>query len=306
MNSRKRANSRGGVFRQISSAESLRRSSLCFRRFYGSIPRRRARLERVEKTRRYRRDFIHRRQKARFVHFRRFVNSTYLSHELQRRRPNLFRGNGRLEVEQRLDVSAHGMDPGSATGVHSARRAWMTSTRAARAAGSAEAMTAATRRISAERTHHCRARHFHVVEDSYPRDGPVRIRPLRLPRCLRRPSPRLRAITPARRLPRLRANRKPNAEFARSCANGKRQYAGHSDQRNRQRDEREASKHDRVETIRSQNFGAHVFERGGASRWAGRRTCRESAGDRRDQRVRIGMRMHEKTARQKSLLSMAL
>ena len=93
------------------SSESRGSSSLCFCRLGCSILGRRAGLERMEKTGRDSGYFIHRRQEGRFVYLRRLLDSTDFSHELERRCPNLFRGNGWLEVEKRLDVSAHGLGP---------------------------------------------------------------------------------------------------------------------------------------------------------------------------------------------------
>ena len=166
--------------RRNSSSVSRGSSNLCFCRLCFAILGRRAGLEGVEKTGRDSRYFIHRSQKPRFVYLRRLVDSTDFSDELERRCPNLVRGNGWLEVEKSLDVSAHrlgpylpkfkpckrtrnyaatirqrcaeGPQPIQERQVHSARRAWMTSMRAARAAGSADAMTAAANRISAETT----------------------------------------------------------------------------------------------------------------------------------------------------------
>jgi hypothetical protein len=96
---------------QNSRSESLGGSSLCFCRLYGSILWRRAGLERVEKPGRDRCNFIHRSQEGRFVYLRRLVDSADFSDELERRCPNLFRGNGWLEVEKSLDVSAHRLAP---------------------------------------------------------------------------------------------------------------------------------------------------------------------------------------------------
>ena len=97
--------------RQNSGSESLGSSSLRFGSLYGSIPWRRAGLERMEKTGRDSCNFIHRSEKPRFVYLRRLVDSTDFSDELERRCPNLFRGNGWLEVEKSLDVSAHRLGP---------------------------------------------------------------------------------------------------------------------------------------------------------------------------------------------------
>ena len=101
----------GRRVRQNSSSESLSSSSFRFCRLYGSISWRRAGLKRLEKTSRDGCDFIHRRQEASFVGLRRLVDSTDFSHELERRRPNLFRGDRRLKVEECFNVSAHGLGP---------------------------------------------------------------------------------------------------------------------------------------------------------------------------------------------------
>jgi hypothetical protein len=113
-----RTKSYGGGFARNSRSESLGSSSLCFCRLYRSVPWRRAGFERVEKTSRDGCYFIHGSQEASFVCLRRLVDSTDFSDELERRCPNLFRGNGRLEVEKSLDVSAHRLGPYAAKFKH--------------------------------------------------------------------------------------------------------------------------------------------------------------------------------------------
>ena len=50
------------------------------------------------------------RQEQAFVGLRRLVEAANFSHKLQRSRSNLFVGNGRIEVEKRLDIPAHQHD----------------------------------------------------------------------------------------------------------------------------------------------------------------------------------------------------
>ena len=60
---------------------------------------------------------------------------------------------------------------------------------------------------------------------------------------------------------RLRADRQPDAELARPPAHRKRQHAGDADDRDGERDGREAAEHERVQPVRREHFGAHVLER---------------------------------------------
>ena len=95
--------------RPNSGSKSLGSSSLRFGRFHFSIPRRRAGFQRVKKSRRDSRYLIHSGEEPNFVGPRRLMDSTDFSDELERRCPNLFRGDGRLKVEKSFDVSAHGI-----------------------------------------------------------------------------------------------------------------------------------------------------------------------------------------------------
>src|SRR6266480_276867 len=62
----------------------------------------------------------------------------------------------------------------------------------------------------------------------------------------------------------LRSKRQPDAELARARTDGERQHAGNADQGNGKSDGRKDTEHHGVETIRSENFGANVFEGSGA------------------------------------------
>jgi hypothetical protein len=55
----------------------------------------------------YGRDFIDSSEKRGFVRFRGLVETGDFSDELKRSRSNLFVGNGRIEVEEVFDISAH-------------------------------------------------------------------------------------------------------------------------------------------------------------------------------------------------------
>src|SRR5271154_4370898 len=56
-------------------------------------------------------NFIDGSLKRRFVCLRRFAKTAYFPHELKRSIPNLFLGNGWIEIEENLDVSAHEQSP---------------------------------------------------------------------------------------------------------------------------------------------------------------------------------------------------
>src|SRR5206468_7285321 len=92
---------RSGRREPLSSARS-RLGSLFF-----TAPRRRVRLERVQKVSGNSGDLVDGRKECGFVGFRRFVEAAHFPHELQRGRTNLFVRHGRFEVEEGLDVSAH-------------------------------------------------------------------------------------------------------------------------------------------------------------------------------------------------------
>lgn len=90
-----------------SSAESVRRASLCFGGLFLSILRRGAGGEGIQQSSGNRGNLIDRRHEGGFVRFRRSVKSAYLSHELERSRANLLGRGGRIEVEERPDIPAH-------------------------------------------------------------------------------------------------------------------------------------------------------------------------------------------------------
>src|SRR5947207_15677634 len=79
--------------------------SLCG--FFRATSRRRGGFQRFEKLAGGRRYLFNRGEERGFVCFRRFIETTHLSHELQGSRTNLFLRDRRFEVEQHLDVSAH-------------------------------------------------------------------------------------------------------------------------------------------------------------------------------------------------------
>src|ERR1700674_4077904 len=86
---------------------------------------------------------------------------------------------------------------------------------------------------------------------------------------------------------RLRSKRQPDAELARAGADGEGENASDADQGNGKSDGRKDTEHDCVETIRSENFGANVFERSGPlNGWVARHVANDPR-DRRDERIRI-------------------
>jgi hypothetical protein len=64
-------------------------------------------LQRTEKPTRDFGYFIDGSLKRRFVCLRRFAKTADFPHELKRGIPNLFLSNGWIEIEKKLDVSAH-------------------------------------------------------------------------------------------------------------------------------------------------------------------------------------------------------
>src|SRR5215210_9019418 len=72
-----------------------------------AVLRRRIRHEIGEEVHRGVRDLVDRSVKGFLVRVRRLREAADLADVLQRRRPDLVVGRGRLEVEERLDVSAH-------------------------------------------------------------------------------------------------------------------------------------------------------------------------------------------------------
>src|ERR1700731_2178771 len=95
---------------------------------------------------------------------------------------------------------------------------------------------------------------------------------------------------------RLRSKRKPYAELARACADGEGENASDADQGDGKGDGRKDTEHNCVETIRSENFGANVFEGSGALNGLVGGHVAKDASDRRDERVRICAGMDEKAA----------
>src|SRR5258706_4522788 len=90
--------------------ESLRRPSLRLGGLFLATLRRRCSLERMEKPSRDHSDFIDGSLERGFIGLRRFVKSADLSHELQRRGANLVGIDGRTEIDEGFDISAHQND----------------------------------------------------------------------------------------------------------------------------------------------------------------------------------------------------
>jgi hypothetical protein len=93
-----------------SSAESLCGASFRFRSLFFPILRRGVRFERAEKTGRDAGYLIDCSQQGAFVCLRRFAKTADFSHELERSSPNLFGGDGRIEIEEGFDIPAHRYD----------------------------------------------------------------------------------------------------------------------------------------------------------------------------------------------------
>src|ERR1022692_457320 len=94
-----------------SGTESLGGTSSRLRSFFFPILWRCVGFERMEKASRHSGDFIDRRQERGFVGLRRLVETADLSYELQRRGSNLLGIDRRIEVEEGLDIPAHGSRP---------------------------------------------------------------------------------------------------------------------------------------------------------------------------------------------------
>jgi len=81
---------------------------ICSRGLLLAVPRRCGGFERVEEASRNRGDLVDGGRERGFVSLRWLVEATDFSHELQRSRPNLLVCHRRFEVEEGLDISAHG------------------------------------------------------------------------------------------------------------------------------------------------------------------------------------------------------
>jgi len=86
---------------------------------------------------------------------------------------------------------------------------------------------------------------------------------------------------------RLRSKRQPDAELARARADGESENASDADQGNGKGDGGEDAEHNCVETIRGENFGANVFEGGGAFHGLVDGHAANELRDWRDERIRI-------------------
>src|SRR5229473_6550008 len=95
---------------------------------------------------------------------------------------------------------------------------------------------------------------------------------------------------------RLRSKRQPDAELARARTDGEGQHTGNANQGNGKSYGRKDTEHNGVETIRSENFGANVFEGSGAFDGLVRRHVANDPRDWRDERIRICAGVDEKAA----------
>jgi hypothetical protein len=94
-------------------AKSLGGARFCLCGFFFPILGRRIGFERMEETSRDCGYFIDGGKKRSFVGLRWFIKASDLSHELQRCSANLFVIHWWIEVEERLDISAHAARPPS-------------------------------------------------------------------------------------------------------------------------------------------------------------------------------------------------
>src|SRR5579863_3603768 len=91
--------------------KSFRRASACFGRLLFPVPWGSLRLQGMHELGSHRRYAVHRLLKCLLVELGWLVETAHLAHELQRRGLGLCLGDGRIEIEEHLDVAAHGMGP---------------------------------------------------------------------------------------------------------------------------------------------------------------------------------------------------
>src|SRR6516165_2686903 len=91
--------------------EALARAGTGLLRLDLAVARRRARMQRREQRARRLGDLVHGAVEGRGIRLRRPVEAGELAHELQGRGADFLLGRRRLEVEQHLDVAAHGSSP---------------------------------------------------------------------------------------------------------------------------------------------------------------------------------------------------
>jgi hypothetical protein len=99
--------------RSSSIAKSFRGASFRLGGFFFSISWRRIGFERLNQPHRDRSYIVDRSEECRFVRFRRLVETGNFSDELQRCSADFVVGDGRIEIEKRLNVSAHFLIPRS-------------------------------------------------------------------------------------------------------------------------------------------------------------------------------------------------
>ena len=94
----------------------------------------------------------------------------------------------------------------------------------------------------------------------------------------------------------------PHAKLARPRADAESQHAGDTDDGDQQRDPGKSRKHERIETLGREHFGAHILERGRAlDRLIADRPCTTCVIG-LHQRIRIARRAHEQPAGNAHLL----
>ncbi|HEY2107736.1 MAG TPA: hypothetical protein VGH29_18195 [Candidatus Binataceae bacterium] len=92
---------------ELSNSKSLHGAGLGFCGLLLPIPGRRVSFQRTKKTTRYPCYLIDGGQKRTFIRLRWFVETADFSDELERRRSDLFVGDGRLEIKKDFDIPAH-------------------------------------------------------------------------------------------------------------------------------------------------------------------------------------------------------
>ena len=171
----------------------------------------------------------------------------------------------------------------------------MTSTRAARAAGSAEATTAAANSTNAEATTGsvlgiCMPSKYLFARraNAYPNDGAGNNADRGHNRAL--------GDDARQETARLRPNRQPDAKLPRPRTNRKGQHASDANDSNRQRHDGKASEDDGVQSVRREHFRANIRERSGVLDRLVRRHVMDHACDRRHQSIRICAGAHKHLA----------
>ncbi len=95
---------------------------------------------------------------------------------------------------------------------------------------------------------------------------------------------------------RLSAQGLADSELTRAPAHGKGEHARHSHHGDQQCQCGKSAEYDGVETVRCENFRAHIFQRGGPLHRLVCRNLADCPGDSRNQCIRVILGAHKKTA----------